>query len=134
MSIRGLRAALREAVAAVGIPTRIVPHQFRHTYGKEMLRAGVSFAAVMKLLRHKSPHMTLDTSKSPNGSARRRENCRRTRPRGEVKRGWPQRATSRDLQQLFRIPVSELLEIHRSKSYLFEKPAPRFVRGVRIVH
>jgi integrase len=60
MSIRGLRAALREVVAAVGIPTRIVPHQFRHTYGKEMLRAGVSFAAVMKLLRHKSPHMTLE--------------------------------------------------------------------------
>ena len=26
--------------------TRIVPHQFRHTYGTEMLRAGVSLAAV----------------------------------------------------------------------------------------
>jgi len=58
--IRGLRAALREVVAAVGIPARIVPHQFRHTYGTEMLRAGVSFAAVMKLLGHKSPHMTLE--------------------------------------------------------------------------
>jgi integrase len=59
MLIRGLRAALRDVVAAVGIPARIVPHQFRHTYGTEMLRAGVSFAAVMKLLGHKSPHMTL---------------------------------------------------------------------------
>ena len=44
----------------VGIPARIVPHQFRHTYGTEMLRAGVSFAAVMKLLGHRSPHMTLE--------------------------------------------------------------------------
>jgi integrase len=60
MLIRGLRAVLREVVAAVGISARIVPHQFRHTYGTEMLRAGVSFAAVMKLLGHKSPHMTLE--------------------------------------------------------------------------
>jgi integrase len=60
MLIRRLRAALREVVSAVGIPTRIVPHQFRHTYGTEMLRAGVGFAAVMKLLGHKSPDMTLE--------------------------------------------------------------------------
>lgn len=57
--IRKLRAALQEVVSAVGIPVRIVPHQFRHTYGTEMLRAGVNFAAVIKLLGHKSPHMTL---------------------------------------------------------------------------
>jgi integrase/recombinase XerC len=55
-----LRTALRDVVKAVGITTRIVPHQFRHTYGTEMLRAGVSFAAVMKLLGHKNPHMTLE--------------------------------------------------------------------------
>ena len=58
--IRKLRAALRDVTAALGIPARIVPHQFRHTYGTEMLRAGVSFAAVIKLLGHKSPHMTLE--------------------------------------------------------------------------
>jgi len=60
MLVRRLRAALREVVSAVGITARIVPHQFRHTYGTEMLRAGVSFAAVIKLLGHKSPHMTLE--------------------------------------------------------------------------
>ncbi len=60
MLTRRLRAKLRDVVAAVGIPVRIVPHQFRHTYGTEMLRAGVSFAAVIKLLGHKSPHMTLE--------------------------------------------------------------------------
>lgn len=58
--VRMLRTALRDVVKAVGIKSRIVPHQFRHTYGTEMLRAGVSFAAVMKLLGHKNPHMTLE--------------------------------------------------------------------------
>jgi len=58
--VRRIRAALQDVVTAVGIPARIVPHQFRHTYGTEMLRAGVSFAAVIKLLGHKSPHMTLE--------------------------------------------------------------------------
>ena len=60
MLVRRIRAALSEVVSVVGIPARIVPHQFRHTYGTEMLRAGVGFAAVMKLLGHKSPHMTLE--------------------------------------------------------------------------
>jgi integrase len=30
-----------------------------HTYASEMLRAGVSFLAVMKLLGHTSPEMTM---------------------------------------------------------------------------
>src|SRR5260370_13411199 len=60
MLVRRIRAALQDVVAAVGISARIVPHQFRHTYGTEMLRAGVGFAGVMKLLGHKSPHMTLE--------------------------------------------------------------------------
>ena len=58
--VRKIRSTFRDAVAAVGINTRLVPHQLRHTYGTEMLRAGVSFAAVIKLLGHKSPHMTLE--------------------------------------------------------------------------
>jgi len=57
--IRGLRATLREVAAAAGIITRIVPHQFRHTYATEMLRAGVTFAGLMQLLGHSSPEMTM---------------------------------------------------------------------------
>ena len=57
--IRGLRAAFRDAVAAGGIISRLVPHQNRHTYASEMLRAGVSLTGVMKLLGHTSPKMTL---------------------------------------------------------------------------
>jgi integrase len=59
MLVRKLRNALRDVAAVAGISARIVPHQFRHTYATELLRAGVTLAAVMKLLGHKSPHMTL---------------------------------------------------------------------------
>jgi integrase len=57
--IRQFRAYLREVTTAVGISTRIVPHQFRHTYATEMLMAGVTFAGIMQLLGHRSPNMTL---------------------------------------------------------------------------
>jgi site-specific recombinase XerD len=59
MLTRKLRAALQDVAATAGITARIVPHQFRHTYATEMLRAGVGLPAVMKLLGHKSPRMTL---------------------------------------------------------------------------
>ena len=54
-----LRDYLHEVSFSVGIPTRIVPHQLRHTYATEMLRAGVGFTSVMKLLGHSSPTMTM---------------------------------------------------------------------------
>jgi integrase len=54
-----LRTSFHEIAAAVGIKTRIVPHQFRHSFGTEMLRAGVSLPVLMKLLGHKSPNMTM---------------------------------------------------------------------------
>jgi integrase len=54
-----LRDYLHLACHSAGLPTNIVPHQLRHTYGTEMLRAGVGFAAVMKLLGHTDPGMTM---------------------------------------------------------------------------
>lgn len=57
--LRHFRDYLHQVCHALGLSTRIVPHQFRHTYATEMLRAGVSFPAVMKLLAHTSPEMTL---------------------------------------------------------------------------
>ena len=57
--IRLVRAAFRDAVAAVGITGRLVPHQNRHTYATEMLRSGVDLPALMQLLGHASPEMTL---------------------------------------------------------------------------
>jgi integrase len=57
--IRKLREYLHEVCNAVGISGRIVPHRMRHTYATEMLRSGVTFPAVMKLLGHKSADMTM---------------------------------------------------------------------------
>jgi integrase len=54
-----LRDYLHMVCYSVGLPTDIVPHQMRHTYGTEMLRAGMGFASVMKLLGHTSPRMTM---------------------------------------------------------------------------
>jgi len=54
-----LRDYLHLVCHSLGLSTRIVPHQMRHTYGTEMLRAGVNFATVMKLLGHTDPGMTM---------------------------------------------------------------------------
>lgn len=57
--IRQLRRYLHAVCDEVGIAKRIVPHQLRHTYASEMLRSGVEFVAIMKLLGHASPEMTM---------------------------------------------------------------------------
>ena len=54
-----LREYLHMVCYSVALPTNIVPHQMRHTYGTEMVRAGMGFATVMKLLGHTSPRMTM---------------------------------------------------------------------------
>jgi len=57
--LRQLRDYLHQVCHSLGLSTRIVPHQLRHTFATEMLRAGVSFPALMKLLGHTSPEMTM---------------------------------------------------------------------------
>jgi site-specific recombinase XerD len=54
-----IRRSLHEIARAAGIRTRIVPHQFRHTYATELIRAGISLPVLMKLLGHESPKMTM---------------------------------------------------------------------------
>jgi len=54
-----LRRYLHHVCHSLGLSARIVPHQLRHTYATEMLRAGISFPALMKLLGHTSPDMTM---------------------------------------------------------------------------
>jgi integrase len=81
MLVRRLRAALYDAAAAAGVSARIVPHQFRHTYASEMLRAGVSLPAVMKLLGHKSPRMTLEYLEITQQDLQREYRLARSQPR-----------------------------------------------------
>jgi site-specific recombinase XerD len=57
--VRQLRDYLHQVCHSLGLSTRIVPHQLRHTYATEMLRAGVGFPALMKLLGHADPDMTM---------------------------------------------------------------------------
>jgi len=57
--VRQLRDYLHQVCHALSLPIRIVPHQLRHTYATEMLRAGVGFPVLMKLLGHTSPEMTM---------------------------------------------------------------------------
>jgi len=54
-----LRDYLHLVCHSLGLSTRIVPHQFRHTYATEMLRSGVSFPILMMLLGHVDPAMTM---------------------------------------------------------------------------
>jgi Phage integrase family len=65
--MRTLRTELLHVRTALGIERCITPHMFRHTYATEMLRAGVSFPALMKLLGHASPEMTMNYAElTPN--------------------------------------------------------------------
>ena len=57
--IRQLRDYLHQVCHSLGLFTRIVPLQFRHTYASEMLRAGVGFPVLMKPLGHRDPEMTM---------------------------------------------------------------------------
>jgi hypothetical protein len=57
--LRHFRDYLHHVCHSLGLSTCIVPHQLRHTYATEMLRAGVGLPVVMKLLGHTSPEMTM---------------------------------------------------------------------------
>jgi len=54
-----LRDYLHLVCHGLGLSTSIVPHQFRHTYATQMLRSGISFPVLMKLLGHVDPAMTM---------------------------------------------------------------------------
>ena len=58
---RGLRNAVRAAAinGVDGQPRRIVAHQLRHTYATSLVNAGMTLQALMQLLGHSSPEMTM---------------------------------------------------------------------------
>ncbi len=57
--VRQLRDYLHQVCYSLNLSASIVPHQLRHSYATEMLRAGVSFPVLMKLLGHTNPEMTM---------------------------------------------------------------------------
>jgi len=54
-----LGATLRHAADGLDIPGPVVSHRLRHTYATELLNAGMSLVAIMRLLGHRSFRMTM---------------------------------------------------------------------------
>lgn len=79
--VRQLRDYLHQVCHSLGLVTSIVPHQLRHTYASEMLRSGVGFPAVMKLLGHTSPEMTMRYLDVTLSDLRREFDLARSKPR-----------------------------------------------------
>jgi hypothetical protein len=79
--VKQLRPYLHDVSAAVGISTRIVPHQLRHTYATEMVRAGVSLPALMTLLGHVKAEMTMKYVLVVGNDLQREFHLARSQPR-----------------------------------------------------
>jgi site-specific recombinase XerD len=79
--IKQLRPYLSDAAATVGISKRIVPHQLRHTYATEMVRAGVSLPALMTLLGHFKAEMTMKYVQVAGNDLQREFHLARSQPR-----------------------------------------------------
>jgi integrase len=58
MTPAGLRSLFRHHRQASGVQ-QANPHRFRHTFGADMIRAGVSLPALMRLMGHAHIHTTL---------------------------------------------------------------------------
>jgi integrase len=58
LNYRRFLRVIKSVAQSERITENVHPHRLRHTYGTELLRFGVSFAGVMRLLGHRSPGMT----------------------------------------------------------------------------
>jgi len=69
---KGLQIATRDAQLAdrCGQPLHITPHQLRHTYATSLVNAGMSLQALMALLGHVTPEMTLRYANLANTTVR----------------------------------------------------------------
>lgn len=79
--IKRLRLYLYDVTAAVGISTHIVPHQIRHTYATEMIRAGLSLPVLMTLLGHVKAEMTMKYVQVAGTDLQREFHLARSQPR-----------------------------------------------------
>ena len=76
VSDRRIRNGLFQAAIDAGLngpagqPLRVTPHQLRHTYGTTLANAGINLQALMALLGHVSPEMTLRYAKLASPTVR----------------------------------------------------------------
>jgi integrase len=114
--VRYLRDYLHEVCYALGLPTTLVPHQCRHTYATEMLRAGVSFPVLMKLLGHTCPEMTMRYIDIAVPDLQREFQLARSRPRHLIPQPTvPLTLTRRGVDGLIDalLAAQQVLELHR---------------------
>ena len=118
--VRQLRRYLHEVCGSLGLSTRIVPHQLRHTYATEMLRAGVSFPALMKLLGHTSPDMTMRYVEVALTDLQREFQEARSKPRHLV----PQPKTPSSLTRIGLAGVIDSLQAAQHALEMFRRALP----------
>ncbi len=118
--VRQLRRYLHQVCHSLGLSARIVPHQLRHTYATEMLRAGVSFPALMKLLGHTSPDMTMLYVEVALNDLQREFQAARSRPRHLV----PQPKTSFALLRAGLDGVIDSLQAAQHALEMFRRTLP----------
>lgn len=76
VSDRRIRRGLFQAAIDAGLkgpdgqPLRVTPHQLRHTYGTSLANAGMNLQALMTLMGHVSPEMTLRYAKLASSTVR----------------------------------------------------------------
>jgi integrase len=80
---RGLAGAVRasELHNPDGTPSSVTPHQRRHTYASSLASAGISLQALMTLLGHSRPEMTVRYAYLADGSVRAANDTAMTRLR-----------------------------------------------------
>jgi site-specific recombinase XerD len=118
--VRQLRTYLHKVCHSLGLSTRIVPHQLRHTFATEMLRAGVSFPVLMKLLGHTSPDMTMLYVEVALNDLQREFQQARSKPRYLV----PQPKTSFTLTRTGLDGVIESLQATQHALEMFRRALP----------
>jgi hypothetical protein len=79
--VRQLRDYLHQVCHSLGLSTRLMPHQLRPTYATQMIRSGVGFPALMTLLGHTSPDMTMRYVDVALTDLRREFDLARSQPR-----------------------------------------------------
>ena len=83
-----IRRGLARAVAATGLTApgggalHVTPHQLRHTYATRLVNAGMSLQALMALLGHVTPEMTLRYAALADGTVRDAYDAAMTKLRG----------------------------------------------------
>jgi site-specific recombinase XerD len=131
---KALYLVLRRAALQAGCSRRVTPHQLRHTYASEMLRAGASLPAVMYLLGHNDITMTLRYVQVTQNDLQReyqraRQSMGKLHPIPELPATRARPQASGGILAVFKslLAIRHLLEMHRRR-LSDEKPRRKIAR------